>query len=560
MAEVTFASFGYYSLTARPQDVTPQLREMLRNGKLRFSTFTAASLRDEQWFFFKKKYEQLLSRCLWFPLKLWDLPVSWYCMVPFADLQRLMLTHADFELMLWITLPAPCGPRPSKCRPLQSFWNGRRGRWFATSGHHEHSPTDRPVSKQQGDAARRSVATHFCRVAKASKQWLDWGSTRKWWGATLVCIQYTVVFLGIFSVAMCCNHSPGMYMIWIHMMESVQGLRLFSHPENEWPRYTWYKLNEWMQVEILQIFGQSLENEPWYRFPYFQFLKVYFDVLFQESIIVQSKLGLKKAFGSMAFVTSFVPGLIMTLLFAQMKLLATPMLAMPGFGETYDESRAREQLVVLRPKDAPKVDWKKLDERITDIRCAVQGLFIMKVPTFKVGDQKSGSDLSSGVMFPDITPADFLFKTRWGSHWYLQDPCRRREHDIAWDLRAEASASEGLWWSQRQQGTLQPRRLWSCGMFFVSNRRCARASVHTMRFVRGCALLTFNDQSMPSARHLNWTGLRFLLLITTWRPSGEWHRTTTVFTSKLRTAPCQVDGFLYSLQQFEDQKKKRNYV
>ena len=74
------------------------------------------------------------------------------------------------------------------------------------------------------------------------------------------------------------------------------------------PRYTWYKLNEWMQVEILQIFGQSLETEPWYRFPYIQFMKVYFDVLFQESNIVQEKLGLKKAFGSMAFVTSLVPG------------------------------------------------------------------------------------------------------------------------------------------------------------------------------------------------------------------------------------------------------------
>ena len=145
-----------------------------------------------------------------------------------------------------------------------------------------------------------------------------------------------------------------------------------------------------MQVEILQIFGQSLESEPWYRFPYVQFMKVYFDVLFQESSIVQRKLGLQKAFGSMAFVTSLVPGLIMTFFFAQMKLLATPLLSMPtswGFAEGYDEAQAREQLVVLRPRDAPNVDWKKLDERITDIACPVQGLFIMKVPTFKALDK-----------------------------------------------------------------------------------------------------------------------------------------------------------------------------
>ncbi|CAE7687298.1 unnamed protein product, partial [Symbiodinium pilosum] len=151
--------------------------------------------------------------------------------------------------------------------------------------------------------------------------------------------------------------------------------------------YTWYKLNEWMQVEILQIFGQSLETEPWYRFPYVQFMKVYFDVLFQESSIVQRKLGMKKAFGSMAFVTSLVPGIIMALFFAQIKLLARPLLSIPsswGFGESYDEAQAVEQLVVLRPRDAPEVDWKKLDERITDIACPVAGLFTMKVPTFKV--------------------------------------------------------------------------------------------------------------------------------------------------------------------------------
>ena len=122
-------------------------------------------------------------------------------------------------------------------------------------------------------------------------------------------------------------------------------------------RYTWYKLNEWMQVEILQIFGQSLETEPWYRFPYVQFMKVYFDVLFQESSIVQRKLGMKKAFGSMAFVTSLVPGIIMALFFAQIKLLARPLLSIPsswGFGESYDEAQAVEQLVVLRPRDAPE--------------------------------------------------------------------------------------------------------------------------------------------------------------------------------------------------------------
>lgn len=138
-----------------------------------------------------------------------------------------------------------------------------------------------------------------------------------------------------------------------------------------------------MQVEILQIFGQSLESEPWYRFPYFEFLRLYFNVLFQESSLVQDKFGLKKAFGSMAFITSLVPGVVMAVLFAQLKVLSTPLLLMPGFGESYDEEAAREQLVVLRPKDAPQINWKRIDERISEITCPVQGLYIMKVPTFK---------------------------------------------------------------------------------------------------------------------------------------------------------------------------------
>ena len=89
-----------------------------------------------------------------------------------------------------------------------------------------------------------------------------------------------------------------------------------------------------MQVEILQIFSQNLESEPWYRFPYFEFLKLYFDVLFQESAVVQEKHGFKKAFGSIAFITSLVPGLLMAILFAQLKVLSTPLLVMPGFGDS----------------------------------------------------------------------------------------------------------------------------------------------------------------------------------------------------------------------------------
>jgi len=150
--------------------------------------------------------------------------------------------------------------------------------------------------------------------------------------------------------------------------------------------YTWYKLNEWMQVEILQIYGNSLEHTPWYRFPYTQFLKIYFDTLVQEAGIVNKKFGPKKAFGSMAFATSLVPGVVMAMLFGQIQLLALPLLALPdssGFGENYETSKTAEQLVVTRPADAADIDWRTIDERISNVRCPTKGLFTMSVPTFK---------------------------------------------------------------------------------------------------------------------------------------------------------------------------------
>jgi hypothetical protein len=156
------------------------------------------------------------------------------------------------------------------------------------------------------------------------------------------------------------------------------------HPDDG--EYTWYKLNEWMQVEIMQIFGQNMEHTPWYRFPYTQFLKIYFDTLVNEAGIVNKRFGPKKAFGTMGFVTSLVPGVIMALFFGQIQALALPLLSMPensGFGESYDTSKMVEQLVVMRPADAKDLDWHKIDERISNVRCPTKGLYIMSVPTFK---------------------------------------------------------------------------------------------------------------------------------------------------------------------------------
>ena len=49
-----------------------------------------------------------------------------------------------------------------------------------------------------------------------------------------------------------------------------------------------YKLSEWMQVEIVQQFGAFMEHTPWFRFPFFKFLKLYFDVLRYDVTTMES--------------------------------------------------------------------------------------------------------------------------------------------------------------------------------------------------------------------------------------------------------------------------------
>ena len=51
------------------------------------------------------------------------------------------------------------------------------------------------------------------------------------------------------------------------------GLEVEASAERPNAEYTWYKLNEWMQVEVLQEFGAFMEEQPWFRFPFFAHLR-----------------------------------------------------------------------------------------------------------------------------------------------------------------------------------------------------------------------------------------------------------------------------------------------
>ena len=88
--------------------------------------------------------------------------------------------------------------------------------------------------------------------------------------------------------------------------------------------FTWFRLPEWMQVEMIRSFAQFLENEPWFRFPFGDFFKTYLSVLFKEVKVVSERHNLSKAVLSWGFVINFVPAIVMGVIFGQLFGLALP--------------------------------------------------------------------------------------------------------------------------------------------------------------------------------------------------------------------------------------------
>ena len=58
------------------------------------------------------------------------------------------------------------------------------------------------------------------------------------------------------------------------------------------PEWTWYKLTEYLQVEICQRFGASLESTPWYRYPFVPVIQAFAAVIGQEFSAVRRKHGI----------------------------------------------------------------------------------------------------------------------------------------------------------------------------------------------------------------------------------------------------------------------------
>lgn len=171
-----------------------------------------------------------------------------------------------------------------------------------------------------------------------------------------------------------------------HMLPTVKALvsklekgGLLKEMHRNDGEYTWFKLSEWMQVEIVKIFGESMTHKPFYTFEFMEFMRVYIEVLFKECMIVLKKHGAQKAFLSMAFFTDAVPAVAMSLLFAQMELMSWPLRNV--LGDDYSDAADRKEQIVIQVAESA-VNWGSVDDRI-EPQPIVQGLYTLDVPTFK---------------------------------------------------------------------------------------------------------------------------------------------------------------------------------
>ena len=154
----------------------------------------------------------------------------------------------------------------------------------------------------------------------------------------------------------------------------LSGLIKRQGPNGE---FTWFKLVEWLQVEYIQIFGESLQEVPWYRFPFSQMMTKYFDILFQEMKIVYQKHGLVKAGFSWAFFTDFVPGIVMSVIFGQLGLLALPVRAVLGDEYSAHSVASQYEEAILVSSEA----WQDLESENIFGTQIVEGLYLLKIPS-----------------------------------------------------------------------------------------------------------------------------------------------------------------------------------
>lgn len=164
----------------------------------------------------------------------------------------------------------------------------------------------------------------------------------------------------------------------------LNGLHEAGLIDREWratnTAFTWLKLPEWMQAETIQMFGNSMNHTPFYRFPFMQYFKTYVDVLSKETKLVAHMQGWFKTLLSDAFITDFVGAVIMYFGFGALNLVSIPIQMVTG--QSYPEDSLHERLLFAAPRH---LKWKDVcgSTHILEASEVSPGLWSVRIPTFK---------------------------------------------------------------------------------------------------------------------------------------------------------------------------------
>jgi len=140
-------------------------------------------------------------------------------------------------------------------------------------------------------------------------------------------------------------------------------LNLYNHITISKQKYTrsldqtYFTLPEWSLVDLVQEMGKFLEHTPYYMFPYWHSIKLYWRLFNKECNIVRKKSGFKKAYFSEYTVGGIVQGVTTTCILSLMSLLSF----IPRWMYGSSDVATKVKLIINHPQN---LDLHKIDPRI----------------------------------------------------------------------------------------------------------------------------------------------------------------------------------------------------
>ncbi|XWV24663.1 oxidoreductase FAD-binding [Tupanvirus deep ocean] len=85
---------------------------------------------------------------------------------------------------------------------------------------------------------------------------------------------------------------------------------------------TYSTLTEWYLVDVTQKFGKFMEHTPYYSFPYWKNICLFWNLWYKEAQIIKRKCGIRKAYFSEYTMASIVMGSTVTMIFSLISILS----------------------------------------------------------------------------------------------------------------------------------------------------------------------------------------------------------------------------------------------